>query len=255
MKITATIQARMGSKRLPGKVLREIAGKPLLLWQVERLRNSRLIDRIVIATSTSTQDDSIANFCIKNGIEFYRGSENDVLSRVANLIGDLDVDIHVECFGDSPLVDPQIIDEFIGFYLKYSSNIDYVTNALNTTYPPGMEVSVYSGEILQRVNSLISADDPLREHVGFNITRFKQLFKLKNLEAPKKFKYPDIYLEVDTKTDFILIENIILNFNNKSKYYFGLAEILNYLHENPHLVDINRDVQRRWKLLRDSNCE
>lgn len=254
MNITATIQARMGSKRLPGKVLREIAGKPLLLWQVERLRCSRLIDRIVIATSTSSQDDSIVNFCTNNCIDYYRGSEDDVLSRIANLIDDLDIDLHVECFGDSPLIDPQIIDEFIGFYLKNAANIDYLTNTLKTTYPPGMEVSVYSGEVLQKVNSLISADDPLREHVGFNITRFKKLFKLKNLEAPKNFNYPDIYLEVDTQDDFTLVQNIILNLHNKNKDYFSLVEILNYLHEKPDLAGVNRAVHRRWKSLRDSNC-
>lgn len=253
MKITATIQARMGSTRLPGKVLMAIAGKPMLQWQIERLKNCRLIDRIVVATSINPHDDEIVNFCVDNSVEFYRGSEDDVLSRLACLVEDLNVQLHVECYGDSPLVDPQIVDEFIGFYLKNSSKFDYVTNTLKTTYPPGMEVSIYSGEILRRVNAFVSFDDPLREHVGFNVTRFKQLFRLKNLEAPKHFRYPDVYLEVDTKSDLVLIEKIILDLSVGNKGYFGLAEILNYLHDRPHLAGVNKMVPRRWKLLRDIN--
>ena len=118
MNITATIQARMNSKRLPGKVLENILGKPMLQWQIERLKRSRLVDDIILATTDSKKDDPIQELCEKLNIKFYRGSENDVLGRVNNLLQKYDVEIHLECFGDSPLIDPQIIDEFIGFFKK-----------------------------------------------------------------------------------------------------------------------------------------
>ena len=117
--IVASIQARMGSTRLPGKVLADICGKPMLLWQVERIRKSRLIDEVVVATTTSSKDDQIEQFCIKNKISFYRGSEEDVLKRISSLIKDFKINLHLEFCGDTPLSDPQIIDEFIGYYLLF----------------------------------------------------------------------------------------------------------------------------------------
>ena len=122
MKIIATIQARMGSTRLPGKVLKDICGKPMLLWQVDRIKKSRLIDDVIIATTTSPKDDEIVQFGIKNNIKYYRGSEDDVLNRVASLICKFGIDLHIEFCGDSPLPDPQLIDEFIGYYLKNQDN-------------------------------------------------------------------------------------------------------------------------------------
>ena len=149
MNITATIQARMNSTRLPGKVLTNIMGKPMLQWQIERLKRSRLIDEIILATTDSYKDDPIQDLCEKLNIKFYRGSENDVLGRVNNLLQKYNVEIHLECFGDSPLIDPQIIDEFIGFFLKKRCEIDFLSSALKSSYPAGMEVSIYNSSILK----------------------------------------------------------------------------------------------------------
>ena len=127
MKIVASIQARLGSTRLPGKVLKDINGKPMLLRHVERLRRSRLLDDVIVATTTNPHDDKIVEFCINNNIAFYRGSEDDVLDRISSMIEERGIDVHVECFGDSPLTDPHIVDEIIGYYLKYQANIDFVS--------------------------------------------------------------------------------------------------------------------------------
>ena len=162
MKVTATIQARMGSSRLPGKVLMDICGKPMLLWQVERIRRARLVDEIIIATTLSESDNEIETFCKINNIRFFRGSENDVLGRIACLISERNIDIHLECYGDSPFIDPQIIDESIGFYLKKNIPNGYFSSSLETTYPPGMEVTIYRGNMLTEVNNLIPKNDPLR---------------------------------------------------------------------------------------------
>ena len=198
----------MGSQRLPGKVLADICGKPMLLRQVERIQMSRLIDEIIVCTSTSKKDDEIVNFCNSNNINFYRGPEDDVLKRVSDSLIDYNVDIHVEFFGDSPLPDYQLIDEIIGIYLKYNSEADFFSNAIKTTYPPGTEVVVYSAKTLLTVNKLVKSSDPLREHVGLNIKRFPDMFKIFNVDAPPWFNYPEIYLEVDTKNDLKLIRKI-----------------------------------------------
>ena len=116
MKIIASIQARLNSSRLPKKVLKNIFGKPMLYWQVERIKKSLLIDDIIIATSNDL--DEIENFCKENKIICYRGSENDVLDRISSMIKDHNIDIHVELFGDSPLVDPMIIDQYVGYFLR-----------------------------------------------------------------------------------------------------------------------------------------
>jgi spore coat polysaccharide biosynthesis protein SpsF len=141
MKIGATIQARMGSTRLPGKVLKEIVGKPMLALQIERLQQCRLIDEIILATSVAKQDDVLADLVGRLGIGCFRGSEEDVVSRVVGALRAFQVDIHVEFMGDNPLPDPLLVDAIIGYYLKHQNDYDYVTNSLKTTYPPGAEVS------------------------------------------------------------------------------------------------------------------
>ncbi len=228
----------------------DICGKPLLLWQVERLRRCRLVDQVVIATTTNPADDLIEKFCDNFGIRCYRGSEIDVLKRIATMVSDLTVDIHVECFGDSPLVDPQIVDEFIGYYLKNRKNYDYVSSAIKSTYPPGMEVTVCSGEALLKTNLIVSDKDPLREHAGYNTTRFPEQFRLKCLEAPKWFHYPDMYLEVDTQEDLEVIKSVIEHFTERGQIHFTLSQIIDFMSVNQFIANRNIGVERRWKALR-----
>jgi spore coat polysaccharide biosynthesis protein SpsF len=247
--IVASIQARMGSTRLPGKVLADVCGKPMLLWQVERIRKSRLIDKVVVATTTSSKDDQIEQFCIKNKISFYRGSEEDVLKRISSLIKDFKINLHLEFCGDTPLSDPQIIDEFIGYYFKNQKNADFVTSAPKTTYPAGFEISLYPGDVLIAVDERVCSDDPLREHVGYNITRFPKLFRTHVLEAPEHFTSPETYIEVDTVEDLNFIRQLVGYFLEEGKEHFGLAEILTFLKNHPELTEINKNVQRRWKAL------
>ena len=253
MNITATIQARMGSSRFPGKTLYEICGKPMLLWQVNRIKLSRLIDQVVVATSTSSKDDSIQKFCLENNIKCFRGSEDDVLQRVTSLLQEYNVDLHVECYGDSPLVDPQIIDEFIGAYLKEYDKRNYLSSALVTSYPPGQEVTVYDASLLIEANELASPADPMREHVGYNITRLLDNVVKKSLVAPAHFNYPDVYLEVDTYDDMEMVKSVISHFYSNSCEHFSLSEILSYIRQNPQLIELNNNVHRRWKDFRDEN--
>ena len=251
MNITASIQARIGSSRLPGKVLKDICGKPMLQWQVERLLRSSLVDNVVVATTTNSIDDRIEDFCDNLGFSCYRGSEEDVLGRIAGLVRDLKVDLHVECYGDSPLIDPQIVDEFIGYFLKHADYCDYVSSALKTTYPPGLEVTLYTGSVLLETNVLVAHNDPLREHAGYNVTRFSERYRLISLEAPPYYHYPDTYLEVDTKEDLEVIRAVIGHFAVRDQGHFTLSQILDMVRDNPDLMSRNDDVERRWKALRN----
>jgi len=251
MKIVASLQARMGSSRLPGKVLKDICGKPMLLWHIERVKRSRLLDEVIVATTTSEKDDEIALFCKQHAITCYRGSEDDVLNRIASLIHHFQIDLHVEFCGDSPLTDPQIIDEFIGYYLKHQQSYDYVSNATKTTYPPGLEVTIYKGVVLSELDQTLSACDPMREHVGYNITRFPERYRLAFLEAPDWCFDPEAYLEVDTPADLEMMKQLIGYFVEKGIEHFTLSQILDLLRKKPEIMSLNKDEERRWKSLRE----
>ena len=251
MNITASIQARLGSTRLPGKVLKDICGKPMLQWQVERLQRSRLLDAVIVATTTNPSDDVIETFCRERGIDYYRGSEEDVLGRIASLVREREIDLHVECFGDSPLIDPQVVDEFIGYYFKYKDSVDFVSSALKTTYPPGLEVALYSGEVMLQTDAAVAVDDPLREHAGYNITRFPERFRLASLEAPSYCHCPDIYLEVDVREDLEVMRALVGHFVERGQEHFTLSQILDMVLTYPEKFEHNSRVERRWKALRE----
>lgn len=253
IKFAATIQARMGSTRLPGKVLKDILGKPMLLWQIERLRESKYLEEIIVATTESKVDDQIVDFCQKNNVSCYRGSENNVIDRIASLLQKFNIINNVECFGDSPLVDPKIIDEYIEIFNKSGGNYDYLSNCIKTSYPPGLEVIIYKSETLINLNDFLDKEDPLREHVGFNITRFPKKFNIKSMVAPIEYTMPDFYLEVDSNDDFILINEIFKHFANINQLKFYLFDILNLLKKKPELKNINNKTHRRWKTLRNEN--
>lgn len=249
MKIAATIQARMGSSRLPGKVLLPMAGKPMLQLQIERLQRCRLLDEVILATTDHPQDDPLADLARRLEIGCFRGSENDVLSRVVGTLRKFGVDLHAEFHGDSPLVDPLIVDSFIGFYLKSADRYDYVTSALKTTYPPGTEVSVYPAPILYDADRQTASDDPLREHVGCHIHQHPERYRLCNLEAPPEYRHPDLYLEVDALDDAGVVSAIFEHFH-PNQPGFTLAQVIDFMNSRPDLALKNQEVERRWKVFR-----
>ena len=121
---------------------------------------------------------------------------------------------------------------------------------MKITYPPGTEVTLYNPNILIRTNDLVRSDDKLREHAGYNISRFPNEFKIHSMEAPRHFNYPDLYLEVDVYEDLVLIRQIAEYFISKNKNHFSLIEILNYLKKNIDITKKNKFIDRRWKKFR-----
>ena len=250
MNIVATVQARMGSTRLPGKVLKKVCGKPLLQYQIERIRRSRLVDQIVIATTINPKDDEIVKLASKLGVSVYRGSEDDVLGRIVGLLQTYEVDLHVELIGDSPLTDPQIVDEIIGVYLKNAPFYDYVSNGTEVTYPAGVEVNVYPARVLIEAEKNVPADSSSREHVDIHICK-NDRYRCLCVKAPDYFHNPEIFLEIDTEKDFQMMSAVISNFVVMGKEYFSLAQILDFLTQHPEIVKINQNEDRNYWQFKD----
>ena len=175
MNTAIVVQARMGSSRLPGKVLKDIAGRPMLSYQIERLRRVKRAERIVVATTDQPADDAVERFCQKEKIACVRGSEHDVLARYHLAIERFPADVVVRITADCPLIDPAIVDEAIAAYEP-----DYVSNMLETTYPYGMAVEVFSAQALREAHR--EAKDPAeREHVTPFIYRHPERYRLRSL--------------------------------------------------------------------------
>ena len=162
-KVVATIEARMTSTRLPGKVLLEIGGKPALEFMIDRVKQSRLVDDIVVATTVNSSDQPIIDLCNKMGCKYFRGSEEDVLLRVLEAAKSVDADIIMELTGDCPFIDPDIIDKVIELYS--SGDYDYASNVVERSFPDGFDTQVFSVQSLEKVSRLTDK----QKNTSFNI--------------------------------------------------------------------------------------
>lgn len=240
MKIVAIIQARMGSTRLPGKVLLKVLNKPLLAYQVERVKRAKLINEIVIATTTKEIDQEIVDFCELMSISYYRGSEEDVLSRYYEAASIFNADIVVRLTSDCPLIDPEIIDLVVNELLMNMNQIDYASNTLQRSFPIGMDIEVMSISLLETINRL-DLSKSFREHVtpyiynsgNFNIKQIRQ--------EPNK---SHIRLTVDCPEDFSLIQNIIEEIYPNNPL-FTLQDIYELFEKKPHLLLINHHIKQK----------
>jgi len=239
MTINAIVQARISSTRLPGKVLLNALGRPFLSHMVERVRMAKKIDNVILATSLEQSDDSIADFCKQNKILCYRGNLNDVLDRYYQAAKEFNTDIVVRLTGDCPLIDPQIIDDVINTYEKVG--YDYVANTLppKWTVPEGMDVEVFSFKNLER--AWREAKKPSdREHVTFYLWHNPQLFSVYRYNLPQDLS--NYRLTLDYKEDFEVIKAIIENLYPK-KPLFTMYDIINFLNSNPHIHNLNKNIQ------------
>ena len=240
MKIVATIEARMTSSRLPGKVLMKVLDKPILHYLVSRLKRVQSLDEIVLATTTNCTDDILVEFANNENIRCYRGSENDVMDRVVEAAKSVDADLVVEITGDCPIIDPNIVEQVVQTYIN--NNVDYVSNNNVHSYPDGMDVQVFSLNLL--IKSLNMTDAILdREHVTLHIRNHPELFSHLNLVAPPELWWPELGLTLDERSDFELLKKIIENFGDNN--LFDCYNVVKFLRENPDLVAINQNVVRK----------
>ncbi len=241
--VGAIVQARMGSTRLPGKVLLEAAGKTLLEHLMERIGHCKTLDLATVATSVNPGDDVITNLCDKRGFPVFRGSELDVLDRYRQAAHHFRLDIVVRISSDCPLLDPTLTDQIIGFFLDHADEYDLVTNRLPLTFPDGLDVDVMSVSALEHVWR--NATEPhQREHT---IPYFWESgMRVFNFEHPdnlfRKHRWTLDYWE-----DYELIKAILEGLYRPG-YPFGMQDILAFLKGNLHLSDLNAVyLPRDWK--------
>lgn len=238
------IQARMTSSRLPGKVLKEVGHKSLLSYQIERLRRASLADVIVLATTTNATDAPLIDFCEKEKIQFFRGSEDDVLSRYYGAAIQCGAKTIVRITSDCPIIDPAVVDTVISTFISNKNKFDYVSNTQTRTYPRGMDTEVFSFEALSTAHNeaTLSTD---REHVTPFIYRQPQRFQLGQVIRSKDSKdESQNRWTVDTQEDYTLISRIIESLYPTNPG-FTMEDVLDLLQKNPEWRELNRHIEQK----------
>jgi len=243
LKTGAIVQTRMGSTRLPGKVMLDLCGSPVIHHVINRLKQSSELDEIIIATTTLESDNIIAEQAQKNGVKWFRGSEEDVLARYYYAAKENDLDTIVRVTSDCPLIDTEILDKVVGFYKIYSYSL--VTNAGNDltqrSFPRGLDVEVFSFNVLEEAfNNAVKSHQ--REHVTPYIyeTYAKYIYYYKS-----NIDYSHFRWTLDTDEDFELIRIIYDSLYKKNGDNFGFKEILELINSNPQLCKINAHVEQK----------
>ncbi len=231
----ALIQARMGSSRFPGKVLQDLAGRPMLWHVVDRVRGAKSVDQVVIATTDREVDDPIAEFCEREGIGCFRGNEQDVLDRFYQAAKANHANVVVRITADCPLIDPEVIDKVLSRFAQ--GDCDYACNVIRYTYPDGLDTEAFSFAALEK--AWREADKPSeREHVTPYLRTGK--FRTANVESeipvsPEKFRWT-----VDHPTDLEFVRRVYAAFSGNGE--FGLRDVFDLLKERPDLATIQAET-------------
>ena len=239
MKVIAVIQARMGSTRLPEKVLEVLAGEPMLARVVNRTRRANTLDAVIVATTTQPVDDAIIRLCEERDWPFFRGSEDDVLDRYYQAALAFKADVIIRITSDCPLIEPLVIDKVVQEFLSHHPEIDYVSNALVRTLPRGLDVEAVSFTSMERAWQEDS-DPALREHVTPYIWRHPEKFKVLNVVSDSDYSH--MRWTVDTIEDLTFVRKVYNYFQNDT---FSWKEVLHLLKAHPEWLEINRHVQQK----------
>ncbi|SCA58657.1 Uncharacterized protein MJ1063 [Chlamydiales bacterium SCGC AB-751-O23] len=239
MKKSIIVQARMTSTRLPGKVMKEVKGKPLLEYQIERLRSAGSMDGVIVATTVNSEDDIIVDFCKEKKVPYFRGDEDDVLGRYYEAAKKFNVDLICRCTSDCPLIDPAIVNKVVAYYLDNYPDIEYATCS---DFPLGMSAEIFSFQHLKEayMNAELGYE---REHVTpyFYSNPFRK-FKVGRIYPEEKA--PKYRLTVDTPDDLKLIEKILQVLYLKQPM-FSLNDITNLMKKNPTWQEINSHIKQK----------
>lgn len=239
--IIAIIQARMGSSRLPNKVMKEVLGKPLIDYLLDRVSSAQKVDKIVLATTTNPKDDYLAKHVEYLRYNVFRGSEDDVLSRYYHAFNEFKDEFEkynaiVRITGDCPLIDPDLIDRVITVYLE--NRMDYV--ALSPNFCEGLDVEIFSEKLLIKAFNEAKLNSE-REHVALFIHNNKELFKMCRVENNSDDS--SYRITVDEEQDFVVIKHIIEHFS-KNNLAMNTQNIKNYLDNNPSVFNLNANIIR-----------
>ncbi|MFA4941243.1 MAG: glycosyltransferase family protein [Patescibacteria group bacterium] len=235
------IQARTGSTRLPNKVLLTVKGRTLLEYEIERVKKSKLIDKIVVATTFNKGDDKIETICKKNNIDCFRGSEEDVLDRYYQCSLEYpEYKNIIRITGDCPLIDPTVVDNLIKFFVD--NNFDYASNIEEETFPDGMDAEIFKREVLAEAAEKARLASQ-REHVTLYI-RNNEKYGRGNLTSEINFSH--FRLTVDEKEDYEVIKFLIENSEDNDRY----MKYISLLEKNPEIMNRNIKIQRNMGLIK-----
>ena len=240
METVTIIQARTGSKRLPGKILQEALGKPILLLMLERVQRAKTAGRIVIATTSEKEDEKIAGLCAELGVNCFKGNTFDLLDRHYRCAKEFNADTVVKIPSDCPLIDPLIIDKVISFYNDNMDKFDFVSNLHPPSYPDGNDVEVFSfGALAESWSDAYKNYE--REHTTPYIWDNPRRFRIGNVkwETGLDFSLSHRWT-LDYYEDYLLIKNIFEELYEKNPQ-FGMNEILKLNKEKPGMFAINRE--------------
>lgn len=242
VKTQAILQARVGSTRLEGKILEPIGDRPLLGWIVDRLRAVKLIDRIVIATTTNTEDEKVAEFASQEGLPCVRGSEEDVLGRYINALDQYPAETVIRATGDNPLTDPGTIDLLFAAHLKQGA--DYT--GPEGVYPIGLFAEVVSAKALRKAHAE-SSGPAYRENVTTYIHSHPEKFIINRIGPPDYLTGRDYRLTVDTDADLLLMRTLCDRLQKAGKE-FNARNAVSLLDSDPELLNINSHIrQKNWR--------
>lgn len=238
MKILAIIQARVGSTRLPGKVLMKLKDKTVLEHIARRVKASNYVTDIIVATTTNKENEKIVDLCKKNKVKVYRGSENNVLDRFYQAAKPYHPQHIVRITADCPLIDPKIIDEVINLHLK--TKADYTTNTLELSYPDGEDVEIITYKALKEAWQKAELASEL-EHVTLYIRNHAKDFVIKNLIHKTNLSF--YRWTLDNREDFELIKIIYDHLYPKDKY-FNMDKVVEFLSNYPQALKVNQLISR-----------
>lgn len=236
MKIVAVIQARMGSSRLPGKVLKNLGGDSVLARVVSRVRKARTIEKVLIATSGAPADEEIVSECKRIEVGVFRGSELDVLDRYYRAANSVEAEVVVRITSDCPLIDPEVTDLTVERFL--AERPDYASNVQERTYPRGLDTEVMTMRALERAWRE-AKEDYEREHVTPYLYQNPAMFKV--LSVTGDGDYSRYRWTLDTPEDLEFLETVYNRFQGD----FTWHDVLDLLEREPELAEINRNVQQK----------
>jgi spore coat polysaccharide biosynthesis protein SpsF len=230
MKVVAIIQTRMGSSRLPGEALKVVNGKTMLETMVYRLKKAKMVDQIVIATTVKPTDDIVVEEAKKLGLEWYRGSEDDVLSRYCYTVAAFEADIVIRLSSDCPFIMPEIVDEMVTEYLEHPHDL------YSFIYPAGSAIEVMSAQKLYWLY-FITTEKSDREHVTYYFIRQPELFDVVEKDRVEERFYSKrmFSFTLDTQEDFDLIQTVI----DRIGIDFTYDELIRFLEQNPDVANMN----------------
>jgi glutamate-1-semialdehyde aminotransferase/spore coat polysaccharide biosynthesis protein SpsF (cytidylyltransferase family) len=234
--IVVLVQARMGSNRLPAKIIKKVNGKELLIHQVERILNAKTINEVVVITTTKSEDDIIYELCRSYSINCFRGSENDLLDRHYQAAKHYKADFVVKIPSDSPLTDSDIIDDVLSLWINNPKKYDYVSNYHPPTFPDGLDVEGCPIEILE-VAWKNATKNHEREHTFPYIWDNPNQFSIGNIINKHGNMFTSYRWTLDYLEDYYFIKSIFENFKNNPN--FKMKDVLEYLNENPDIKRIN----------------